>query len=267
MDLKRILTTVIGLPLVILVFILGNKYVIGGIILIASIICIYEYFNVIKKVCKPVKWIGYTANILIVLATIFKEEILIKVVLFIIPILLSFLFIQVIITGMKTTFKDIAYTFLGIIYIPFFLMFLQLIRNLDNGKILMGYVFVISWATDIFAYLIGRNFGKHKFSDISPKKTIEGCISGIIGAIIVTLIYTFIANKLLNVEYNYLYIATITIVLSILSQIGDFAASIIKRFVDTKDYGNIIPGHGGMLDRIDSLLFIAPFAYMMFMLI
>ena len=267
MDLKRILTTLIGLPLVVLVFILGNKYVIGGVIFTASIICTYEYFKVIQKVCKPIKWVGYLANILIIFAIILKEEMLIKSILFSVPIVISLLFIQVIVTGMKTTFKDVAYTFLGIFYIPFFLMFLQLIRNLNNGKVLMGYVFVISWATDIFAYLIGRNFGKIKFSSISPKKTVEGCVSGIIGSIIITLVYTLIVNKALGVEYNYLYVAIITLILSVLSQVGDFAASIIKRFADTKDYGNIIPGHGGMLDRIDSLLFIAPFAYMMFILI
>ena len=177
------------------------------------------------------------------------------------------LFLQVILTDMKTSFKDVAYTLTGIIYIPFFLMFLELIRKIENGKILIGYVFVIAWSTDIFAYLIGRNFGKHKFSKISPKKTVEGSIAGIIGSIIISLIYTYIAITFWKIDYSYITIAIVTLALSILSQIGDFAASILKRFVDTKDYGHLLPGHGGMLDRIDSLLFIAPFTYMVFLLI
>ena len=175
------------------------------------------------------------------------------------------LFLQVIITDMKTTFKDVAYTLIGILYIPFFLMFWELIRRMDNGKVLMGYTLVIAWSTDIFAYLIGKKFGKHKFSKISPKKSIEGCIAGNLGSVVITLIYTMIIKKFVAIEYSYLFIAIISFILSILSQVGDFVASSIKRFADTKDYGNLLPGHGGILDRIDSLLFIIPFTYMIFL--
>ena len=264
MNLKRVLTTVIGLPIVIMVFLLGNEYVIGGIALIASIICMYEYFKVIKKVCKPIHWIGYLANTLIVIASIFSIETITPILIYSIPIIVLLLFLQVIFTNMKTNFKDVAYTLLGIVYIPFFLMFIELIRKMENGKILIGYIFAVAWGTDILAYLIGKHFGKHYFSKISPKKTIEGSIAGIFGAVVFALIFTFIVNKFCNVEYSYIKFTIISALLSIISQIGDFAASIIKRFVDTKDYGNLLPGHGGMLDRIDSLLFIAPFAYMIF---
>ena len=133
-------------------------------------------------------------------------------------------------------------------------------------KTLLALCFLIAWATDIFAYLIGRFFGKHTFSKISPKKTVEGSIAGIIASIIISIIYIYIARKFWGIEYSYLLISIISIVLSIISQIGDFAASTIKRFVDIKDYGNIIPGHGGMLDRIDSLIFLTPFAYIIFSL-
>ena len=109
-----------------------------------------------------------------------------------------------------------------------------------------------------------ENIGKRYFSKISPKKTVEGTTAGIIGAICFTLLFTLIVRKCYNIEYSYLIFAIIGAGISILSQIGDFAASIIKRFVGTKDYGNLIPGHGGMLDRIDSVLFIAPFAYLIF---
>ena len=263
MNLKRILTTVIGIPIVIATLLLGNEYIIGGIVLIASIICMYEYFSVIKKVCKPIQWVGYLSNIIIVGATVFSKELIESILIYYIPIVFLVLFLQVIITNMKTNFKDVAYTFLGIMYIPFFLMFIELIRKMENGKIMIGYLFIISWATDIFAYLIGKHFGKIKFSKISPNKTVEGSISGIIGTAVFILIYTFIINKYCHTEYSYIIFTVMSILLSVVGQIGDFVASIVKRFVDIKDYGDLLPGHGGMLDRIDSVMFIAPFAYLL----
>ena len=266
MELKRILTTIIGLPLVALIFLFGNHYVIGGAILITSIICMNEYFGAVKKVSKPIEWVGYLSNIFIIWATFENDFNLMPIVICSIPVIMLLLFLQVILTNMKYTFKDVSYTFFGIMYIPFFLMFLELIRCMEHGKILIVLCFIISWATDIFAYLIGRYLGKHKLTKISPKKTIEGAVGGLIGAIVISLIYIFISNKFWGTEISYLFIVISSIILSIISQIGDLIASGIKRLVDVKDYGNIIPGHGGMLDRIDSLLFIAPFAYVAFLL-
>ena len=264
MDLKRILTTVFGLPIVALLFVLGNQYVIGIAVLIASIISMYEYFGAVKKVSKPIQWVGYLANIYIVGAMFLETEKLLHLVALSIPIIMLILFLNVIFTDMKITFKDVAYTLVGIMYVPFFFMFLELIRKIENGKILFAYTFVVSWSTDIFAYLIGKHFGKHKFSKISPKKSIEGCVAGAIGAVIISVIYMVISNKLWGTEFSYGMIALISLGLSLLSQVGDFVASSVKRFVDVKDYGNLLPGHGGMLDRLDSLIFIAPFLYMIF---
>ncbi|MNT18687.1 Phosphatidate cytidylyltransferase [compost metagenome] len=109
--------------------------------------------------------------------------------------------------------------------------------------------------------MIGARFGKHKFSAVSPKKSIEGAIAGMIGAVLVSILFTFVIGKVWQIEFSYISIAIMTLILSVIGQIGDFAASTIKRYVDIKDYSELIPGHGGMLDRIDSLMFIAPFAY------
>ena len=177
------------------------------------------------------------------------------------------LFLHVIISEMKTNFKDIAYTLVGILYVVFLIMFLAKINGMENGNILIWYAILAAWGTDIFAYIIGKHFGKHKFSKISPKKSIEGCIGGTIGGTILMLIYTYAANNFWGMNYEYLTITIIGVILSILGQIGDFSASTIKRYVDIKDYSNLIPGHGGMLDRIDSLIFLAPFAYVIFMFV
>ena len=168
---------------------------------------------------------------------------------------------------MKTSFKDICYTFFGIFYVVFFMMFIAFIDGMPNGNILICYALFAAWGTDIFAFFVGKAIGKHKFSKVSPKKSIEGCIGGTIGAVTMMLIYTYVANTFWGMQYSYWFIIGMGIILSLVGQIGDFAASSIKRFVDIKDYSNLIPGHGGMLDRIDSLLFLAPFAYALFTLL
>lgn len=267
MDLKRISSALIGFPGVVAILVLANQYIIDIAISFVAIIAIYEFYNAVSKESKPVRWIGYFVCISIAFIHIIPMEWSSIIIALSIPCLILILFLHVIFSNMKTNFKDIAYTFFGIFYVAIFLMFLAVIRGMENGKALIWYVIFASWATDVFAYFVGKFFGKHKFSQISPKKTIEGCIGGAIGALVVILIYTYCINRFLGFEYSYAYISIVAIVLSIISQIGDFAASTIKRYVDIKDYSELIPGHGGMLDRIDSLLFIAPFAYALFTLV
>ena len=264
MDFKRLTSGfIVGLALVVILLIQSN--LITGILFTGiSIIAMYEYLKAISKVCKPIKWIAYLSCIIVAVINYIPEKYLLPTLMFSIPTILLILFAHVIATDMKITFKDVAYTLLGICYIPVFIMFLSLIDGMKNGKILLGYIFISAWGTDVFAYCIGIKFGKHKFSKVSPKKSIEGCIAGTIGAIIIALIYTLILNKAFSFEYSYFSIGIIVFVLSLIGQLGDFSASCIKRYVDIKDYSNLLPGHGGMLDRIDSVLFIAPFAYMLF---
>ena len=163
--------------------------------------------------------------------------------------------------------KDIFATFFGICYVIGFLVFIPLLYSMPNGKFLIWYILLAAWGTDTCAYFVGCKFGKHKFSKVSPKKSIEGCVAGVFGAILTALIYTFAINSLMGLSISYLTMGLICAALSVVGQIGDFAASVIKRHFEVKDYSNIFPGHGGMLDRIDSVMFIAPFAYMMFLLI
>ena len=267
MDIKRLTSGLLGFPLVLVILLIGNKIFVDVALAIIALLAMDEYFNAISKVAKPVRWLGYLSCFSIAFIHIIPSECLNMVVTLAVPTILIVLFAQVIATDMKTNFKDIAYTFIGIFYVVFFMMFVAFIDGMKDGKILIWYAIIAAWGTDIFAYVVGKHFGKHKYTKVSPKKSIEGCVGGTLGAIILMLIYTYFVNKYLGTNYSYLYVAGIGLILSLVGQIGDLAASTIKRYVDIKDYSNLIPGHGGMLDRIDSLIFLAPFAYALFTLI
>lgn len=263
MDIKRITSAIILFPIVVILLVFGNNYIVDITCAIIAIMSLHEYFNAFKEKANPVIWVGYIVSALIAIIHVIPKEHIVTIISFFIPTTIAILFLQIIITNMRTNIKDIAITFLGISYIPLFIMFIPLLYGLENGKFLIWYILICAWGTDVFAYTIGKRFGKHKFSKISPNKSIEGCTSGIIGAIILSLLFTFIFNTYFKMTFSYLYVVLISIILSIIGQIGDFAASSIKRYVGIKDFSNLIPGHGGMLDRIDSVIFIAPFAFML----
>ena len=267
MDIKRLTSGLIGFPIVLIILLFGNKYVVDVFMALVAVLAISEYFNAIVKIAKPIKWLGYLSCVSVALIHLIPEQFLGITIALSIPTVLLILFAEVIATDMEINFKDIAYTFLGIFYVVFFIMFIAFIYGMPNGKVLVWYAIFAAWGTDIFAYLVGKYFGKHKFSKVSPKKSIEGCIAGVVGAVALMLIFTYFANTYWGLNVSYWYIALIGVALSLLGQIGDFAASSIKRYVDIKDYSNLIPGHGGMLDRIDSLIFLAPFAYVLLSLI
>lgn len=275
MDIKRVLTTVIGLPLIMVLLIFGNAVVIDGFFAIVAIIAIKEYYDAFEKgkKARPIKWIGYLVSISIAVLRYFHlQSSLLPVATDMMCMMFFVIIVAVILTclsilnsGMKKNIVDGAVTLFGILYVPVFLMFLPILRQVDNGAVLIWYAVIAGWATDIFAYLGGCAFNsrKHKFSKISPNKSIEGCICGAIGGVVVALIYTVICNTYFYTNISYIYIVLVSLILSIVGQIGDFVASSIKRYNDIKDYSNLIPGHGGLLDRIDSILFIAPIAYML----
>ena len=267
MEAKRFTTGLLAFPFVLIILLMGNKYIVDIIFAVVAAISLHEYFNAFKVESRPVIWIGYLSSLLIAFIHFIPVTYALNIIAIIIPIIITLLFFLVIFTNMKYTVKDIAITFFGICYIPLFLAFIPLLYGMNNGNVLVWYILFAAWGTDVFAYIVGKLWGKHKFSKISPNKSIEGCIGGLVGAVILNIIYTIICNKFFNIGMPYVYILVSTIILSLISQIGDFAASSIKRYVGIKDFSNLIPGHGGMLDRIDSMIFIAPFAYILLMFI
>ncbi len=290
MNVQRILTGVIGFPIVILLLVLGNKYVLDVAMAIIACIAIHEYFKASKAEIKNLSWVGYILAIGIAFIHIVNTKIALMSLAILVPMILLLLFLHIIISDMKITLKDVAFSLLGIIYVVTFIMFIPLVygigdttklsflkdesfvdlvvKNFQNtivpGKYLVWYIIFTAWGSDTFAYTFGRLIGKHKFSKVSPNKTIEGCFAGVFGAVLLSIIYTIVINNKLGFGISYLTIGIAAAIFCIIGQIGDFAASTIKRHFDIKDFSNIFPGHGGMLDRIDSVMFIAPFAFCLF---
>lgn len=268
MSIKRFLSGILLFPIFAVVMVFGNKYVIDIAISIIAIMSLHEFYKAFRGKAKPIEWVGYIAAASIAIIHMIPSNLILYIVGAIIPASIMILFVRSILSDMKLNIMDIAITFFGICYIVLFLMFAPIIReNVQDGKVLIWFVFFASWGTDVFAYLIGKNFGKHKFTEVSPNKSIEGCIGGIVGALIMILIYTIVCNQSFGMDINYVYAGFVAILLSMISQIGDLAASSIKRYCGIKDYSNLIPGHGGMLDRIDSVIFALPFAYFLLTII
>ncbi|MBE6563900.1 MAG: phosphatidate cytidylyltransferase [Ruminococcaceae bacterium] len=138
-----------------------------------------------------------------------------------------------------------------------------LLRDLPGGKYMYLSIFVACFTTDIFAYLTGRFFGKHKLCpEVSPKKTVEGAVGGTLFCIIAFLIFGLFLERWFGEQLNYLSLAFLGLVSACVSQFGDLIFSSIKRKYQIKDFGNVLPGHGGFLDRCDSMIAVSPFLYM-----
>ncbi|EIJ81468.1 Phosphatidate cytidylyltransferase [Bacillus methanolicus PB1] len=156
-------------------------------------------------------------------------------------------------TKNRFSFDDVAFSTMAILYIG--IGFYYFIETREAGLIYVFYSLFIVWATDSGAYFIGRAFGKNKlWPEISPNKTVEGFIGGIVCAIIVGILFVFFTD----IDASLIQLMIITVFLSIFGQIGDLVESALKRHYDVKDSGKILPGHGGILDRFDSLLFVWP---------
>ena len=149
------------------------------------------------------------------------------------------------------------------VMITFFFKSLSGIRKFETGIYFLGVTMLVSVLTDIFAYLCGKGFGKHKLAPIlSPKKTIEGSVGGTVCATAILMLVALILSKTGIITVNYGMLAVYLVIASIIGQFGDLAFSAVKRIVKIKDYGKMLPGHGGVLDRFDSMLFVAPFTYL-----
>lgn len=163
----------------------------------------------------------------------------------------------------KYASRQIIEAFFGLFYVAVMLSFVCRIRMLERGLYLAFLVFLCSWGCDTCAYCVGVLFGKHKMSPkLSPKKSVEGAVGGVAGAALLVALYAWIFREQMQLDGARIGIlAAVAAVAALISMVGDLTASAIKRNYDVKDYGRLIPGHGGILDRFDSMIITAPIIY------
>lgn len=242
---------------------LGTGMILGGNVLFLLFAAIsfrgmYEMYRVYKIDRNIIGFTGYFIALMYFVCLWFgKYEYFILVFAVGIMLLLG----AYVITFPKFKCEQIMMSFFAVIYVAVMLSFIYRIRLFENGVFLVWLVFICSWIADTFAYFVGVAFGKHKMTPkLSPKKTIEGAVGGIIGPMIVGGIYGAIINSKFDINTPLVFSLACGVG-AIISIFGDLAASAIKREHDVKDYGRLIPGHGGVLDRFDSVIFTAPAVY------
>jgi len=258
--------------IILIAVVCSGQIILGISVFLVSILAMHEYFKSLENAgYKPVRAVGYVACASILLLCCervskilcLEQLVSLEALIFAVFIMIVVLFSFIIFLHGKYNIVDISLTFFGVFYITFLLSFIVLIRNLNNGFFFVWLIFIGAFSTDTFAYFSGRFFGKHKLMPaISPKKTVEGSIGGVIGCALTTMLYGLYLNKSGSIDFiPYYHFLLIGVLCGIISQMGDWAASAIKRYVKVKDFGNIMPGHGGALDRFDSILFTAPAVY------
>ena len=233
----------------------------GGYVLFFTLVCIsligmqelYKARGVHGESTGLLEIIGYLGAILYYVSLLlgFESYGLMTVLVSLILIMFVYVF-----TYPKYNAHQIMSAFFGVVYVAVMLSFILLTRNLPDGKFIVWLIFLCSWGCDTCAYCVGMLIGKHKMAPVlSPKKSVEGGIGGVVGAGLLGVIYAAAIQGPM-VEY-----AVICGIGALISMVGDLAASAIKRNQGIKDYGKLIPGHGGILDRFDSVIFTAPVIY------
>lgn len=255
----RLISGIILLAIAITVVVLGDN-VLFGTLLAISLIGMTELYKILKVEKKVPGIIGYVAAV-IYYALIYFNRLQYLMLLFISFLLL--LMVIYVIAYPKYRIEQVLIVFFGLFYVAVMLSYVYRVRIIEDGAILIWLIFIGAWGSDTCAYAVGMVLGKHKaFPTLSPKKSIEGCIGGIVGAGLIGFLYALaLGSKITGVDNPRLLFALIGAASSVISQTGDLAASAIKRNYDIKDYGKLIPGHGGILDRFDSMIFTAPVVY------
>ncbi len=265
---KSFLTRAIsGIVLVIIILIAGiiGKDVLLGLTAVISLIGLFELYRVVNIEKSLLGLVGYLSSIIYYGVIRFTDGS------FVVPTIIGMILLCLavyVFTFPKYETQKVLMAIFGVIYVPVLMSYLYLIRMTNDGIYTFWLVFIGSWICDTFAYLTGVTCGKHKMAPVlSPKKSVEGAIGGVVGAGVVGAIYgAIIGPYLKSVSHPVIAFAVMCAIAGLVSMVGDLSASAIKRNYEIKDYGKLIPGHGGILDRFDSVIFIAPVIFYILLL-
>lgn len=261
---ERFISGVILLAITIALVVSGG-YVLFAAVTVISLIGLFELYRSMKIEKTPLAWVGYLGSLALDGWLLWKGEgawtSLLVVCLLLILAVYVFCF-------PAYSSEQVTMTVFGLLYVTVMLSYLYRIRALPDGLWLIWLVFLCSWGSDTCAYCVGKLIGKRRLpgrlKELSPKKSVEGCIGGIAGAALLGLLYGILAGERIGeIQNPAAAFALISGAGAVISQIGDLAASAIKRNQEIKDYGTLIPGHGGILDRFDSVIFTAPIVFLL----
>ena len=255
----RLLSGIVLVIAAIFLIVTGNEVLLFSTLLI-SCIGMVELFRVFKFEKSLLSVVPYIALILFYINL--RWSFIPDVMMLFMGFLIVLMFVYVL-SYPKYDAKQLMAAFFGMFYVGTMLSYVYQIRTLNNGLYLAFLVFLCSWGCDTCAYCVGVLIGKHKMAPkLSPKKSIEGAVGGVLGSALLTALYCFIFRNHMNIDGTEIAIlAVIAAVAGLISMVGDLCASAIKRNYDIKDYGHLIPGHGGILDRFDSMIITAPIIY------
>jgi phosphatidate cytidylyltransferase len=263
---QRIVTAIVLVPIVILLIFFSPTQPLPmmGAIFVVSVLAIWEYLGLADAMGAKTPRLVVVVALALLLATVFRRSDLLEPILGILSLLLFL--VCAFRSPVNRVLPDTAYSIFGLIYIGLPMGMLYLLSTRDNGPSLLLFLFMAVWCGDVAALYIGRAFGRRKLAPkISPNKTWEGSVASVAGSVLVTLLLVGVSGLLVarNIEsLSYpgpiLHWIGLAILVNIGAQLGDLVESAIKRGAGVKDSGHLLPGHGGMLDRIDALLLAAP---------
>ena len=262
--LKRVITVVVGLPILVFFVYLGGLPLVA-LCTVTSLVGLKELYQAIAGGHKKIHLLGYGFT-LAYFATIYLSSAYTDALtngMMILTFFIVFAQGALVVFFKHLHIKDAMGTVYGVLYVPFLLAFTILVREFYMGHIYIWLVFTAAFGCDTFAYLTGSAIGKHKLVGTpSPSKTVEGLVGGVLGAGLVGALYgLFITQTTYHDNIFIMQAAIISAITAIFCIMGDMAASAIKRQTGIKDFGNVFPGHGGVMDRIDSIVMAAPVVY------
>ena len=253
----RIITSILGL-VVFFVVLPAHINIFGIAALIITLGAVWEIESAMTK-NNIVKIVGLFSSLIIFVGTINGKMMECMFIAFVLHLVLS-----VVVFGREKIQNVYVSGFASVVFTAFLSSLVLIKKEFNAFAVFLPFAF--AWLTDTGAYFAGRFFGKHKLApNLSPKKTVEGSMGGVLACVVFSCVYVLILNKLWDfsifIGNNFIKMIIVSAVASIISQVGDLAASAIKRDYEIKDFGKILPGHGGIMDRFDSVIFVAPFVY------